>query len=254
VPSSVPKRSTWLAAGAVAAGLAAYALVPPVRGGVEAAAGILTTADTGQAVEAFRRYLLGFGAWAPAVSAALMVLQSVVAPLPAFVVTFTNGLLFGWAWGALLSWSSAMAGAALCFWLARALGRPAVERLAGGTRALAVSDLFFRRYGERAVLVSRLLPFVSFDLISYGAGLTPTPFRRFLLATGVGQLPATLLYSYLGQHLAGSVRVLFWVFSVTAAILLAGWAAGPRFLGRLRREVDRAPAAPAPGGPDGERP
>lgn len=120
-----------------------------------------------------------------------MVFQAVIAPLPAFVLTFTNGLLFGWGWGTLLSWSSAMLGAALCFWIARVLGRPVVERLVGGSKALAVSDLFFARYGNRAILIARLLPFVSFDLISYGAGLTPVSFWRFLVATGIGQLPAT---------------------------------------------------------------
>jgi uncharacterized membrane protein YdjX (TVP38/TMEM64 family) len=82
------------------------------------------------------------------------------------VVTFTNGLLFGWVWGALLSWSSAMVGAALCFWTARALGRPMVERLVGGTRALETSDLFVARHGTRSVLIARLLPFVSFDVVS----------------------------------------------------------------------------------------
>lgn len=234
---AAPRNRSWLAAGAIAAAAGAYLLVPPVRQGVDAAAGLLAGADTGQAVEALRRYLLGFGPWAPAVSAALMVLQSVVAPLPAFVVTFANGLLFGWAWGALLSWSSAMVGAALCFGIARAQGRPAVERLAGGSRALELADLFFRRYGRRAILVSRLLPFVSFDAVSYGAGLTPTRLRHFLVATGAGQLPATLLYSILGQHLAGSVRALFWVFSIAAAVLVAGWTLGPRLVARLRREA-----------------
>lgn len=222
----------------IVAALAAF-FIPPLRNGLVTAAGILTEADPQAAITAFRDYLLSFGIWAPVVSTALMVFQSVAAPLPAFVVTFTNGLLFGWIWGAVLSWSGAMLGAALCFWIARSLGRPVVERLVGGSRALEVSDLFFARWGERAVLISRLLPFVSFDIISYGAGLTPITFPRFLIATGLGQLPATLVYSYLGQNLTGSVQVLFWVFSITVALAVLGSAIGPRVLARLRanREV-----------------
>jgi uncharacterized membrane protein YdjX (TVP38/TMEM64 family) len=129
-----------------------------------------------------------------------------------------------------------MLGATLCFWIARALGRPMVEKLAGGAKTLEVSDLFFARYGSRAILISRLLPFVSFDIISYGAGLTPISVWKFLLATGIGQLPATLVYSYLGQNLTGSVQVLFWVFTITAAIFIAGWTLGPRLMKRLRGE------------------
>jgi uncharacterized membrane protein YdjX (TVP38/TMEM64 family) len=230
----VSRQATLAILGGAALAVTVYVAVPSVRSSVDAAVAILLTADTQRAIEGFRDYLRGFGALAPVVSAALMVLQSVVAPLPAFVITFTNGLLFGWAFGAALSWSSAMLGAAVCFGIARALGRPVVERLVGGTRALEVSDLFFRRYGKRAVLVSRLLPFVSFDVVSYGAGLTPTPLWPFLVATGLGQLPATLLYSYLGQNLAGSARVLFWVFSVTVAIAVLAWTVGPIFLRRLK--------------------
>ena len=54
-------------------------------------------------VEGFRDYLLSFGPLAAIISALLMIFQSVMAPLPAFVITFANGLLFGWFYGALLS-------------------------------------------------------------------------------------------------------------------------------------------------------
>ncbi len=230
----VSSTSTWLTLTLIGVAVIAYLAFPPLQDAVSEVARILTVSDPQQAVHAFRDYLLGFGLWAPVVSALLMIFQAVMAPLPSFVVTFTNGLLFGWGWGALLSWSSAMIGAGLCFWIARSLGRPAVERLVGGTKALEVSDLFFARYGNRAVLVSRLLPFVSFDIISYGAGLTPTKFKSFMIATGIGQLPATLLYSYLGQNATGSVKVLFWVFSITTVILVIGFTMRPFFMRRLR--------------------
>jgi uncharacterized membrane protein YdjX (TVP38/TMEM64 family) len=225
---AVPRASTGLAAGAIALAAGAYAFLPAVRQGVDAGVRALSAPDGRDAVDAFRSYLLGFGPWAPLASAALMVLQSLVAPLPAFVVTFANGLLFGWARGALLSWSSAMVGAALCFWIARALGRPAVERLAGGGAAVEQADRFFERHGERAILLARLLPFVPFDAVSYAAGLTTTGFRPFLVATGLGQLPATLLYSYLGESASGSVRILFWGFSLVAAAMVLLWIAGAR--------------------------
>ncbi|BDG10009.1 TVP38/TMEM64 family protein [Anaeromyxobacter paludicola] len=230
------------ALGVLALGAGAY-LVPPVRAAVDEAVRALSLPDARRAVEAARTWLRGFGPWAPVASAALMVLQAVVAPLPAFVITFANGLLFGWAWGALLSWSSALAGAALCFWLSRALGRPAVERLAGGAAALERADRFFARHGRWAVLLARLLPFVPFDLVSYGAGLTAIGFWPFLAATGLGQLPATLLYSYLGESLTGSVRVLCWGFSLATALLALYWLAGRRAL----RGAAEARAAPLPG-------
>ncbi len=189
---------------------------------------ILSKAD----VSGLKEYLLSFGAWAPVVSGALMVFQSVIAPLPAFVITFTNGLLFGAWWGTLLSWSSAMAGAAICFYISKIYGRPAVEKLVG-KKSLEYADKFFDRYGKHAILIARLLPIVSFDVISYAAGLTSMRFWPFFIATGIGQLPATIIYSYLGERMTGAVKVVFWVFIVVIVLLVLGAALKARFEKRV---------------------
>ena len=105
----------------------------------------------------------------------------------------------------------------MSFGISRALGRRAAERLVG-RRAVEWSDTFFTRFGPYAVLVGRLVPIVSFDAVSYGAGLTRMGFWGFLAATGAGMIPATLVYSYLG-HLAGSsASTLVW--SLAALTLL----------------------------------
>ena len=170
-----------------------------------------------QSIETARAYIASYGVLAPLVSAILMIFQSVIAPLPAFLITFANGLLFGVWWGAALSWSSAMIGAALCFYISRALGRPVIVKLLSET-AVNTSDQFFQGYGKHAVLIARLVPVISFDAISYGAGLTGMRFLGFAIATGIGQLPATLLYSYLGDRVTGSLKVLFWGFGIVIAV------------------------------------
>ena len=183
---------------------AVYFAVPSFKSGINTAFSTLSQFDTNAVIE----YLRGWGPWAAVVSAILMVLQSVAAPIPAFLITLSNAAIFGWVIGAILSWSSAMAGAALCFYIARGLGRDVVEKLTS-KGAMASVDVFFERYGDRAILICRLLPFVSFDFVSYGAGLTNMGFWRFFVATGVGQLPATIVYSYVGGTLSGGARNLF---------------------------------------------
>jgi len=180
---------------------AVYIFVPAVRDNVNSAVSMLKAVD----VEKAREYILSFGVLAPVVSFMLMVLQSLIAPLPAFIITFANAGLFGWVNGAILSWSSAMAGAALCYFLARFLGRDFVEKLTT-KGAIEKIDEFFKVYGKYAILICRLLPFISFDIVSYAAGLTSMGFWPFFVATGVGQLPATIIYSYIGGMLTGSVR------------------------------------------------
>ena len=148
-----------------------------------------------------------YGPAAAVVSFLLMVFQSVIAPLPAFLITIANANLFGWWQGAILSWASAMVGAALCFWIARVVGREAVEKLAG-KNGIRQMEEFFQRHGTQSVLIARLLPFVSFDWVSYFAGLTSMRFWSFFLATGLGQLPATIVYSYVGGMLTGGAKLL----------------------------------------------
>ena len=114
-------------------------------------------------LEVIKAYILSFGVWAPLISFALMVFQSVMAPLPAFLITFANAALFGWLWGAALSWTSAMAGALLCFYIARFLGREVVEKLTS-KMALESVDAFFEKHGVYAILIARLPLWSKHDL------------------------------------------------------------------------------------------
>lgn len=188
-------------------------LIPDSRNYIIKFAKVLSTTDS----EPVKEYILSFGPLAIAISFALMVFQSLAAPLPAFLITFANAAIFGWVGGAALSWTSSMAGAAACFGIAKLYGRNTVSKLTGKT-ALASVDRFFDKFGGKSIVVARLLPFMPFDVVSYAAGLTSMKFWPFFLATGIGQLPATLVYSYAGKMLGGGAKTfvygLFIVFSL----------------------------------------
>ena len=209
------KKSTWIKLGVVLGLILIYFFVSPVRNAIKQIIFIFSMLD----VDAVKGYILSFGIWAPIISFLLMVFQSVAAPLPAFLITFANAGLFGWVKGAILSWTSAMAGAALCFYISRIYGRNTAERLTSKF-ALEEIDGFFDRYGNYAILIARLLPFISFDIVSYAAGLTSMSFWSFFWATGLGQLPATIVYSYAGEKLTGGAKTfvtgLLILFAVSA--------------------------------------
>lgn len=162
-------------------------------------------------------YIRSYGPYAVIASWLLMVLQSILAPIPAFLITFANAAVFGWIGGALLSWASAMTGAMLCFGIARIYGQELVLRIAGKTAFVHVNR-FFERHGTYAILTARLLPFMPFDIVSYGAGLTTMRFWPFVIATGIGQLPATLIYSYVGDMLVGGAKMFVFALCILFAI------------------------------------
>ena len=191
---------------------AAYFVIPPYENFIDMTLSAFASGD----FRTMRDFVADYGGYAAAVSFFLMIFQSIAAPLPAFIITLANANLFGWWKGALLSWSSAMAGAAICFYIARVLGREVAERQS--------IDRFFERYGTHSVLIARLLPFISFDLVSYAAGLTSMKFCPFFIATGIGQLPATIVYSYVGGMLTGGAQMLMMglliLFALSALIVL----------------------------------
>ncbi|MDF2841091.1 MAG: putative rane protein [Clostridia bacterium] len=180
-----------------------YFTIQPVHNVLSQVFNMLKTVD----IQAIKSYILSFGIWAPVISYLIMLFQSLVAPLPSFVVTFVNAGLFGWWKGALLSWCGTLSGAVMCFWIARFYGREVVAKFTT-KGALVRVDKFFDRYGKYAVLTARLLPFVSFDVISYGAGLTAMSFWSFFWATAIGQLPVTIVYSYVGGMLTGNTKTI----------------------------------------------
>lgn len=187
-----------------------YLLVPSVNQWVNEAVKMVSSGDFTKV----RSFVESYGTYAVAVSFSLMVLTSVAAPLPAFLITFANASLFGWWQGAILSWSSAMVGAAVCFYIAKILGRDVVEKLTSKA-GLQQIDEFFDRHGNQSILIARLLPFISFDIVSYAAGLTSMSFWGFWIATGIGQLPATIVYSYVGGMLTGGAKMV-----VTALLII----------------------------------
>jgi uncharacterized membrane protein YdjX (TVP38/TMEM64 family) len=176
-----------------------------------------------------------------------MVLQAVAAPVPAIFIAFANGLTFGVFWGGLLTVAGQTVAAIACFAIARALGRELVESLASKS-GLETADRWFTRWGARGIFVLRLLPGISFDVISYAAGLTGIRFASFVGATAVGVAPQAFLYAYLiraAPQAAWAFYAASWLL-VTLVVLTA--------LIRARWSVTRSgrpgsTAAPQPASP-----
>lgn len=211
------KKSTFMKILLLVVVVLLFVFVEPLNSGLKNMTGAFKN------LESVKEYIKSFGGWAVAISIAMMILQSIVAPIPAFLITFANAAIWGWWKGAIISWSGAMIGAALCFGIARLYGRGVAEKFAT-KMALDDVEIFFEKYGKNAIFIARLLPFVPFDPISYAAGLTPMTFRGFFLATGLGQTPATIVYSYAAAKSSNPstfVSGLLILFGVSALVYTA---------------------------------
>ena len=155
------------------------------------------------------------GWWAPVVFALLMAVAIVVSPIPNVPISAMLGMAYGPLAGTAIAVCGATLGAMGAFGIARRFGDGAIRALAG--RSVTFCDGCSRRTLAVIVFVARLIPVVSFDLVSYGAGLSRMSFRGFVLWTFLGMIPWTWFYTSVGSAVLDSP-----VLAAVLSIVLAG--------------------------------
>ena len=179
--------------------------------------------------QALHRWVRDVGWLGPVALMGLMALAIVVSPLPSAPIALAAGAAYGHIWGTVYVTTGALAGALTAFGIARVLGGEAMQRWFGDR--LSVGLLGSQNRLMLLVFGLRLLPFVSFDLVSYAAGLTPLATWRFALASLAGIVPISFLLTHFGDQLVGEE-----LESVALAILALGLVTGvfAFFAGRYR--------------------
>jgi uncharacterized membrane protein YdjX (TVP38/TMEM64 family) len=190
--------------------------------------GVLAVVVLGGDLAAVRRAVAASGAWGPVVYVVLHVLVTLV-PVPKNLLAGIAGVLFGLTAGIALSWTASMVSALVGFYLARRLGRDAVEELTG-PRVETVRRIL-REHGRLSVVIARLTPVVPFTVVNYAAGISPVTRRDYLLGTAVGVLPGTVAYVAVGASAGRDARTVAVALGAGVLLLLATGVAARR-LGR----------------------
>jgi uncharacterized membrane protein YdjX (TVP38/TMEM64 family) len=141
-------------------------------------------------------FLSRFGNFAPLVYIVLLAVAIVISQIPNVPLAIAAGMLFGTFWGGLYTVFGGMLGATACFFIARSLGITFLRKIFG--KIPCFSERCKDRHIALLIFFSRLIPFFSFDLISYCAGFTNIKVRIFLVATFFGMIPMTFLFSHVG--------------------------------------------------------
>lgn len=117
----------------------------------------------------------------------------------ALVLTLAGGFLFGIWLGGMATVVGATLGAVILFFAVRtSLGaslRVRAERSGGPLRSI-MEGLRAGAFGY--ILTLRLAPVAPFWLVNVAAGLADAPLRPYVLATFLGIMPATFIYSGVG--------------------------------------------------------
>lgn len=175
---------------------------------------------------ALREWVDQLGIWGPLAVMAMMIAAIVMSPIPSGPIAMVAGAIYGPLWGTAYVVIGAEAGALIAFCLARLLGYKAIHRW---SRIRPMLDWLGRERSQTALMLvvfaSRLVPFISFDAVSYAAGLTPLAFWRFLIATLAGVIPTAYLIVKFGEVLItadsrGLTTVLILISGITLLPIL----------------------------------
>lgn len=144
----------------------------------------------------------------------LMTLAVVVSPIPSLPLDLAAGAAYGPFWGAVYVLIGAELGAIISFLIGRALGRDVVSQWL--KRDITFCEQCSDHHLLGLMVVARLVPIFSFDIVSYGAGLTKMSLKAFALATFVGMTPPTFALTYLGS----AVVTVQWPFILAGGLLV----------------------------------
>lgn len=183
------------------------------------------------------RYVDDIGFLGPIAIIGFMTGAIVFSPLPSAPIALAAGAVYGHTYGTFYVIIGSLTGAILAFSISRFLGYDILHKWMG--KRFSPKLHLGQNTLMGIVFVSRLIPFISFDSVSYIAGLTSLKFWRFAVATLFGIVPASFLLAHFGGEMAADGRLI----NITMIVLLGGVMILIPSVGAIRKCVKSRKAA-----------
>ncbi|AFZ33496.1 MULTISPECIES: TVP38/TMEM64 family protein [Cyanophyceae] len=149
----------------------------------------------------------------------ILTLSVVISPIPSAPLAVVAGMIWGPILAGIYSVIGGFLGGLLAYFIGYTLGRSAVHALTG--KLIYFSKNRGEVYLGWVIFITRLLPVLSFDLISYGAGITGLSLPIYATATLLGMIPSTFFLTFLGSTFTVGLPLGI-VLSILFLILLIG--------------------------------
>jgi len=162
------------------------------------------------ALGGFLYWIQGLGFWGLAAMFVAYVI-AVVLVLPTTLLNLGAGYCFGVLLAFPCIWAGALCGATISFWLGRTLARDCVKSYFYGysSHMKKVDQVLLQgRNAFRFVFLSRVPPCMPFPILNYLYGTTGVNFKTYVSGTGLGLVPGTFIYVYVGHALHSLVDLL----------------------------------------------
>jgi len=155
------------------------------------------------------KIIINAGFYGAIVYMLLMIAAIIISPIPSAPLAIISGTIFGPLLGIVYTLVGATVGAVFAFLIARfSLRNWFAKKIKNNSLYLKIDGENGRNL-TKIIFVSRLIPYISFDIISYAAGLTEISLLKFTLATFLGMIPIVFLEVYFGALIKPYLVILF---------------------------------------------
>lgn len=171
----------------------------------------------------FRAWVDERGFWGRVLFVGVIVLQVIIAFIPAEPLEIAAGYAFGAVWGTLLDWLGLVIGTTIVFLFVRKIGVKAVEVFFPREKIDSVKYLNNEKALNATAFILFLIPGTPKDLLTYIAGLTKIRLLPWILLTSIARIPSVVTSTISGNALGlEKYGLAIGVFAATAVVSGAG--------------------------------
>lgn len=174
-----------------------------------------------QKPDMFRSWVDTHGIWGYLAFLGMMILQVIIAVIPGEPLEIGAGYAFGFWEGTLLCLIGIAVGSLLVFLLVRRFGVRLVEVFFDRDKIHAIRFLQNSKKRDILLFLIMFIPGTPKDLLSYFAGLTEIPLKRWLVICTVSRIPSVVT-STIGGNAIGEQDYLFAIIVFAATLAVSG--------------------------------
>ena len=151
----------------------------------------------------------------------LMALESAAIPVPSELIMTFSGFLayqgvFDFTAIVFIGAAGCMVGSIISYWIGLKGGRAFIDKYGAyvflNHHHLDMAESWFKKYGDKAVFFSRMLPVVR-TFISLPAGMGKYSFKKLIIFSFVGSLPWCFALAYVGFKLGSQWKEIIEFFN-----------------------------------------
>lgn len=184
---------------------------------------LIKTLGSEEGLEAFKEKLKSYSSITGVIVFTLIqAAQVVIAIVPP--VQIVGGVLFGWFWGALLSFLGIVIGAFIVFVIVSKFGKPLVEAFVDEKLMTRYKFLSDEKKLIRILMILYIIPGVPKDALTYIVPLTKVSRKDFFLFVMPCRIPAVVMSTVLGSNvMSGNIKTAVVICASAVLIAIVGF-------------------------------